>query len=167
MRFILLSAFILVLTVAIVLGQKSEVEKAFDTNRAKYTREHFAEGEDATSGYDYLFYKSGERIILIRSIWSASWSKDLRVDDYYFDDEITFARRSVAPKRLLTLLKRGGNSLLTSKEEFHFQDGKLTKWIVGGKVVSASDPIWPQTEKQMIEQARSERDNYTWLKKGT
>jgi hypothetical protein len=167
MRIIISSAFILALTVSIVPGQKSEVEKAFASNRAKYTREHFAEGEDATSGYDYLFYKSGERIVSIRSIWSASWSKDLRIDDYYFDDEVSFARRSVAPKRLLALLKRGGNALLTSKEEFYFKDGKLTKWIVGGKAMSPSDPMWPQTEKQVIDQARSERDNYAWLKKGS
>jgi hypothetical protein len=31
----------------------------FETKKAKFTVEHFVEGEDATSGYDYLYYKSG------------------------------------------------------------------------------------------------------------
>lgn len=67
------------------LAQTAPAEKDFESRKARYTFKHFVEGEDATSGYDYLYYKSAGSIVKIRSIWSASYSKQLRIEDMYFN----------------------------------------------------------------------------------
>ncbi len=121
-------------------------------------------GEDASSGYDYLFYKSGARIVKVRSIWSASWSKELRISDFYFDGDLVLLRTYTAPERRLGLLKRGRTAVLKSTEELHFSNKKLTKWIVGGKPVAQTDLKWTARETEALEQASGELENYTWLK---
>lgn len=147
-------------------GQPSQVEKDFESRRASYTFEHFSEGEDATSGYDYLFYKSGTKIVKIRSIWSASYSKQLRVEDFYFGGDLLLFRKFTAPSPQLNVLQKGKNAVLTPEEEFHFTGGKLTKWIVDGKAKSSTDANWTQTEKEILDQAKSQGDYYKWLKEG-
>lgn len=148
-------------------AQPSAVEKDFESKKARYTFEHFVEGEDATSGYDYLYYKSAGKIVKIRSIWSASYSKTLRVEDFYFDgSDLLLFRKSTAAGRLLNPLKKGRNGLLAPKEEFHFAGGKLTKWIVEGKEKVSDDPSWSQTEREILDQAKSQREYYKWLKEG-
>jgi len=163
---LVVASILLTLFTSSAVGQKSEVEKKFETNKSRYTREHFAEGEDASSGYDYLYYKSGSKIVMIRSIWSASWSKELRVEDFFFDDDLLFVRKTIALKRQLGALKKGRNTLLTPKEEFHFVQRKLIKWIVGKKEMPTADLKWAETEKGILDQATSEYDNYKWLKEG-
>lgn len=163
----LLSLIFILMAVISVAGQSLDIAATFEKDKAKYSREHFAEGEDATSGYDYLFYKSGDKIVKIRSIWSASHSKELRVADFYFDGtELLLFRTFTAPERLLNSLKKGRNGSLIPKGEFHFSAGKLTKWITGGKPKSPGDSGWDQTEKEALEQAKSQREYYTWLKEG-
>lgn len=149
------------------LGQPSQVEKDFESKKPRYTQEHFAEGEDASSGNDYLFYKSGAKIVKIRSIWSASHSKELRIEDFYFDgDNLLLFRKFTAASRLLNTLKRGRNAILNPKDEFHFTAGKLTKWIAGGKAKSPGDPDWAKTETEILDQGKSQREYYKWLKEG-
>ena len=149
-------------------GQPSQTEKDFEIRRSKYTTERFAEGEDASSGFDYLFYKDGPQIVKIRSIWSASHSKELRVEDSYFDggNQLLLFRKFTAPSRSLKSLKKGGAGSLISKEEFHFADGKLSRWVVAGKPKLPGDENWAKTEKEILEQAKSQREYYTWLKEG-
>src|SRR5215216_65352 len=115
-------------------GQASQTENDFESRKNTYAVERFTEGEDATSGYDYLFYKNGAQIVKIRSIWSASYSKELRIEDFYFNgDQLLLFRKFTAPSRLLKSLKKRDKGLLTSTEEFHFANGKLARWVVSGK----------------------------------
>lgn len=145
-------------------AQVSSVEGSFKKNKAKYTREFFSMGEDASSGYDYVFYKSGSKIVMLRVIWSASHSNELRISDFYFDDELALHRKQTAGKRQLSLLKRGREAPLVVKEEHHFVDGKLTKWILASKTIPTTDARWATTEKDTLEHARSEREAYAFLK---
>ena len=148
-------------------GQTAQVERDFESKKAKFTFEHFAEGEDASSGFDYLFYKSGEKIVKVRAIWSASHSKELKIDDFYFNGtDIVLVRKFTAADRLLNSLKKGRNAVMVPKEEFHFSAGKLTKWIADGKVKTPGDAGWEQAEKEGLERATSQREYYGWLKEG-
>ena len=153
-----------ILLAGLASAQTNAVEDSFRKNKTKYTREFFSMGEDASSGYDYVFYKSGPRIVMIRVIWSASYTKELRIDDFYFDEDIAFHRKQTATKRQLSALKRGRDVPLAVKEEHSFAGGKLTKWILDNKTIPSTDARWAEAEKGALEQARSERDNYTWLK---
>lgn len=159
----LLTALIFAISVS---AQKPDAETGFEKNKAKYTREHFAEGEDASSGYDYLFYKDGEKIVMIRSIWSASWSKELRIEDWYFDGGLVLMKKAAAPSRRLSFLKRGRNVTLTQKEEMHFKDGKLLKWLIGGKSAPLNDEEWGERQTNTIEGSKLLYENYKTLKKG-
>ena len=152
------------LLAGVAAAQMNAVETGFKKDKAKYTREFFSMGEDASSGYDYVFYKSEPKIVMIRVIWSASYTNELRIDDFYFDKDITLHRKQTAQKRQLSILKRGRDVPLVVKEEHHFTAGKLTKWILDSKTIPSTDARWAEAEKGTLEQARSERDNYTWLK---
>ena len=160
--------FVVILVCAgVAAAQPSAIETSFEKNKAKYTREHFVSGEDASSGFDYLFYKRADKIVMIRSIWSASHSKELRVQDIYFDgDQVALVRRSTAHERYLSTLKRGRNVVLKPKEELHFSDSKLTRWIEAGKTIANTDPRWAETEKSNLEHAKGELESYSWLKEG-
>jgi hypothetical protein len=52
----------------VVSAQNGDVAYNFEKNKTKYKLEKFAEGEDASSGYDYLIYKDKEAIVKIRVI---------------------------------------------------------------------------------------------------
>ena len=149
-----------------IAAQSSEIVKNFELTKSKYVREHFSEGEDASSGYDYLYYKKGSTIVKIRSIWSASHSKELRIEDFYFDGDVVLFQKFTSPSRQLNILKSGRNVVLTPKEELRFAGGKLSEWKVAGKSQSSTDPKWGETEKAILEHAYSVRDYYKWLKEG-
>lgn len=158
---------VILLCAGIAAAQSTAVESNFAKNKAKYTREHFVSGEDASSGFDYLFYKSTDKIVMIRSIWSASHSNELRVQDIYFDgDAVAVVRRSTAAKRYLSTLKRGRNVVLKPKEELHFTDSKLTRWVEDGKIIPNTDPRWAETERSNLEHAKGELESYADLKEG-
>ena len=161
--------FVVILFCAgVAAAQPSAVETNFEKNKAKYIREHFVSGEDASSGFDYLFYRRGDKIVMIRSIWSASHSNELRVQDIYFDgDRVALVRRSTASKRYLSTLKRGRSVILKQKEELHYSDSKLTRWIEDGKTVARTDPRWTETEQSNLEYAKSELESYSELKEGS
>lgn len=160
---------LLVLVVAsstITFAQRTASELDFEKNRSRYTREHFSEGEDASSGFDYVYFRDGKKIVMIRSIWSASHTRELRIDDMYFNGkELIFVRNSTAPKSSLSALKAGRSTGMTSKGEMHFEKGKLTKWIEGGKTMSPSALSWEEAEKSMLDNAKSFIENYADLKK--
>jgi len=162
-RSITLLIYVLLLA-GVTAAQTNAVENDFKKNKARYTREFFSMGEDASSGYDYVFYKSGPKIVMVRVIWSASHTSELRIDDFYFDEDVTLHRKQTAQKRQLSILKRGRDVPLALKEEHHFTGGKLTKWTLDSKTIPSDDARWLEAEKAALEQARSERENYTWLK---
>lgn len=146
-------------------AQKSEQELNFAKNKARYTKEHFAEGEDASSGSDYLFYKRGKKIVKIRSIWSATHTQELRVADYYYNgDVITFVRRSIGRKPNLRALVAGRELPLKSRLELHFTNGKLVRWIEDGKPIDPKDARWTETETGYIDDAKAHLENYESLK---
>jgi len=165
MRKLLILITVLVASLT-ALGQPTPVEKTFQANSKKYSMEHFVEGEDATSGYDYLFYKSGPRIVMIRSIGSSSVNKTLRVDDIFFGRGLELFRRATGPKKYLRVLVKGKNAPLITTEEFHFSGERMTRWLVRGVEVPKTDPKWNETEKAILENAKSELENYDWLKSG-
>jgi len=162
----LLCSVVLICSSVSALGQPTSVEKDFQANGKKYSMEHFAEGEDATSGYDYLFYKSGQQIVKIRSIWSSSVSRSLRVDDLFFDKGLAVFKRATGTKKYLRTLVKGKTAPLTIKEVLYFSDGRLARWVIKGVEVPKTDPKWSETEKAILDYAKSELDNYDWLKSG-
>jgi hypothetical protein len=160
-----LALSIVLLSLAYVAtAQPTAVETTFAKNKPKYTREHLAMGEDASSGYDYLFYKDGQKIVMLRTIWSASYAKELRVEDIYVDEGVVLIRRGTTTKRNLGALKRGRAVALMPREELHFTASKLTRWVENGNVVTIADKRWAETERSSLEHAKSELDSYSWLK---
>ena len=164
MKKIALLGVLLFASSMIAFAQRNPAELNFQKQRTTYTREHFSEGEDASSGFDYVYFRRGKGIVMIRSIWSATHTPELRVEDMYFDGGVlAFFQRSTARKNSLTVLKGGRNTGLSPKEEMHFERGKLTRWVENGKTVTKSES-WPETEKSTLERAKSLSDYYAELK---
>ena len=146
------------------LTAQTPVEENFARNKVRYKCEHFVMGEDATSGYDYLFYKNGSKIVKIRSIWSASYTRGLRIEDLFFNGGLVLMRKWTGSKRNFAALKAGRNAALTPKEELYFNGAKLTRWVENGKAVDPTDRRWAETERSILEYAKSEIENYAFLK---
>jgi hypothetical protein len=164
MKTVLLIAFVS-MTVIPVAAQATDIVKSFQQNKLKYTREHFVSGEDASSGFDYLFYKDGVKIIMIRSIWSATHTRELRIDDaYYSNGTLVVFRRLLGNDKQLKALIRGRTLPLTQKEEIRFSGSKLVSWTEKGKPVATTDPRWAETEKFILEHGTSLLESYDWLK---
>lgn len=164
LKAVLLIAGILI-TVIPAFAQSAQVAKSFEQNKANYTREHFASGEDASSGYDYLFYKSRAKIVKVRSIWSASYTKELRIEDLYFNgDAIVLLRRLSGNKGQLRALIKGQNLPLVLKDELNFAESKLVSWTDDRRSVLRTDPRWDETEKATVEHANAVLESYQWLK---
>jgi|SoiMethySBSTD1v2_1073268.scaffolds.fasta_scaffold27035_4 hypothetical protein len=145
-------------------GQPASIEKHFQANIKKYSMEHFAEGEDASSGYDYLYYKDRQKIVKISSIWSASHSAEVRVEDFYIDDGSFFFRNSIALKKYLGALRKGKAAALNTINEFYFNGNKLTRWLSKGVEVRPTDSKWNTMEREILERLAAEIENYAWLK---
>ena len=164
MKLIVLVLCLIAAASGAVHGQAKSIRVDFEKNIAKYTREHFVMGEDASSGYDYLFYKNGSGIVKIRSIWSASHTKELRIEDFFFDGPSTLVQRLTGTRTQLSTLKKGRNVRLTPKEELYFTDSKLVSWTRDGKPIERSDPRWADTEKLELEHAKAQLESYDFLK---
>lgn len=165
MKKILLVLGLLLVSSAITFAQRNPTELNFDKNRTRYTREHFSEGEDASSGFDYVYFRSSKQFVMIRSIWSATHTSELRIEDMYFEGgSLAFFRRSTARKNSLAGLKTGRSTGLSSKEEMTFDKGKLTRWIENGEPVTTSAASWPEAEKSTLDTARSWIASYADLK---
>ena len=165
-RILLLFALFSALS-TITFAHRNPSELNFQKNRERYTQEHFSEGEDASSGFNYVYFKTGKNFVMIRSIWSATHTKELRVEDMYFEGgTLAFFKKSTARKNSLGVLKSGRGTGLVPKEEMTFENGKLTRWIENGKPVSTTAASWPEAEKSTLENAKSLIDNYADLKNG-
>jgi len=167
MKRALLSVAILFAASTILQAQKSPVEVDFEKNRVRYARENFAEGEDASSGFDYVYFRSGKDIVMIRSIWSASYTRELRIEDMYFDrDGLALFRRSTARKNMLASLKTGRTTPPSVREEMVFEKRKLKHWTQDGREVNKDAASWSDTERSTLETAKSWIDSYADLKNG-
>src|SRR5215203_1551037 len=146
---------------ASTFAQKNPTELDFEKNRTRYTREHFSEGEDASSGFDYLFFWMNKDIVMMRSIWSANHTREVRVEDMYFGNEgLALFRRATARKSSIGALKIGKNIGLTTKEEMHFEKGKLIQWSQNGVAVGKVGSFWTDAEKSALETAKGWMDSY-------
>lgn len=112
-----LAMVLLIVFSGFCFAQDNAIEKDFEKNKSKYTREKLSEGEDASSGSDYLVYKDGTKIVKIRSIWSSSAGPVPTVEDFYFaDGKLVLWTKSTLQKKLLKSAVKGKTSRLSSKK---------------------------------------------------
>lgn len=135
-------------------SQTNDFEGDFKKSRSKYTLDIYSEGEDASSGYDYLVYKKGDQIVKVRVVWSSLSYTTYRIDDYYFDDgKLVALFKYDFAKKFYNSAKKGINVLMKSTEKLYLIDSKLTNWTEKGKPVAQTDARWAETERQIIESA--------------
>lgn len=160
-----LVAILLTLFSGQILAQDSSVEKNFEKKRPKLVFERFSEGEDASSGFDYLFYKDKSEIIKVRQIWSSSAGPQPRGEDFYFEDgkPVLYVRFSLEKKQLKDGVK-GKNVPIKIEEQLYLKNSILTRWIENGKTISASDPRWNEKEKEILAAAKGQLELYQSFK---
>jgi hypothetical protein len=162
---IALAVILLACAAGLSYAQDVSVEKDFEKARLTLKMEKLGMGEDATSGYDYVVYTDNAKIVKIRSIWSSSAGPAPRVEDYYFKDgRLVLYVKMTAQKRQLKELVKGRGVPLAAEEKLSLKDSKLTAWIEKGKTIPSSDARWNEREKQVLEMAKAELDNYQFLK---
>jgi hypothetical protein len=162
---IVLAAALILLVSGVSFAQELSAEKDFEKNKPRLTLEKFAVGEDATSGFDYLVYTDKSSVVKLRSIWSSSTGIQSRVEDYYFKDGVLLLYvRMLAENRNLKPLVRGQNVPLTVEEKLYLKDSKLTTWIEKRKTVPATDARRNDREKEVLEMAKAELENYQSMK---
>jgi hypothetical protein len=162
---IALALIMMALVSGLSFAQDVSVEKDFEKNRPKLKLEKLSMGEDATSGFDYLVYTDKSSVVKIRSIWSSSTGIQSRVEDYYFrDGALILYVRMLAENRNLKQLVKGNAIPLVVEEKLYLKDAKLAAWIEKRKTVPATDARWNAREKEVLEMAKAELDNYQSLK---
>lgn len=160
-----LALILLAVFSGLCFAQDDAIEKDFEKNKSKYTREKLSEGEDASSGSDYLVYKDGSKIVKIRSIWSSSAGPVPRVEDFYFvDGKLVLWTKSTLQKKLLKKAVKGNNVALDTEEKLWLKDDKLTAWTEKGKTVDKTDTRWKDKEKEALEAGKNELENYKFMK---
>lgn len=160
-----LSLFLITLSVVFTCAQDVSVEKDFEKNKVKFKLEKYSEGEDASSGFDYLVYKDKSQVVKIRQIWSSSANPVYRIEDYFFKDGklIALAKYTFAKKYYKTAT-RGANVPLKQVEKLYLTDSKLTMWIENGKTIPNSDARWQEKEREVLEASKNQLENYEFLK---
>ncbi|HEY8560539.1 MAG TPA: hypothetical protein VIL74_09200 [Pyrinomonadaceae bacterium] len=154
----------LALASAIGFAQQ-DIDKKFESNKAKYKLEKFAQGEDATSGYDYFFYKEKGKIVKVREIWSSSSHKIYRAEDYYYaDGKLIALYKYTFDRKFYKTAERGRNVPMKLVEKMFFTDSKLTGWIENGKPVAATDRRWRERETEALESGSGMLESYDSLK---
>lgn len=145
----------------ITFGQNNSIASNFEKNKAKYKLEKFAEGEDASSGYDYLYYKNKDRIVKVRVIWSSSANPNYWIEDYYFDGGklIAFIKYDLAKKNYKNA-RLGRTVALKEAETLFLTKEKLNSWDEKGKAVPKEDARWNEKEKSVLENAENHLEMY-------
>ncbi|HEY0461898.1 MAG TPA: hypothetical protein VGC97_22385 [Pyrinomonadaceae bacterium] len=147
------------------VAQDDSIEKDFEKNKAKFKLEKFAEGEDATSGSDYLFYKNKSGFVKIRQAWTSGGYKEQRTDDYYFrDGKLILLVRYPRTKKQYKDAPSGKYLLLAPDEKFYFKDSKLITWIEKGKTAASDDARRLEKEKEILKEADEMMKYYDELK---
>lgn len=155
-------AFVLIGFCALVISaQNGSVAYNFEKNKAKYKLEKFAEGEDASSGYDYLVYTNKTKVVKIRVIWSSSANPNYWIEDYYYNNSklIAFFSYNLA-KRNYKNAKIGRTIPLKEVERMFLTNLKMTDWIEKGKAVAKDDARWSEKETEILGKADDQREIY-------
>jgi hypothetical protein len=149
----------------VVSAQNGLIAYQFEKNKAKYKLEKFAEGEDASSGYDYLVYSNKSGVIKIRLIWSSSARSNYWIEDYYFSGGKlnAFYKYDLAKKNYKNA-KLGKKIPLKEAERLFLTDEKLTDWIEKNKAVSKTDGRWAEKEKEILQNANDILELYQGFK---
>lgn len=143
----------------------SSIERDFEKSRPKLKMEKFTMGEDASSGYDYIIFTDKTNVVKIRSIWTSNAGPAPSVEDYYFKDgALILYSKMPARKNQVKELVKGRSLPLTPEEKLYLKDAKLTTWIEKGKTIPDSDARWQSKEKEVLESAKSELENYQSMK---
>ena len=155
-----LAVIIIALVYGLASAQDYSIEKAFERDRRSLAVERFSIGEDATSGFYYLVYKSRREIRKIRSVWNGGCCQPPEVKDFYFKDgsPVLCVKLSVNKRRLKAAIR--GSAAFGTDEKLYLKDSKLTAWIEKGKQIPPSDPRWKEKEKSVLEEAKEQLENY-------
>jgi hypothetical protein len=149
------------------LAQQVSIEEEFERERRSLALDRYTMGEDASSGFYYLIYKSSSHVRKIRAIWNGGCCQAPEVVDYYFKDGSPVLYVKLASKRgQLKALIRGGKPLLKPVEKIHMKDSKITTWIENGKTIPSSDPRWKEQEVYVLKQFRDELEGYQQYQEG-
>lgn len=144
-----------------VSAQNGGVAYSFEKNKAKYKLVKFSEGEDASSGYDYLVYTNNSVVVKIRVIWSSSANPNYWIEDYYFDNgKITAFYRYDLAKRYYNNAKSGKTIALKEVERLFLTNLKMTDWIEKSKAVPKNDARWADKEKEIVGKADDQLEIY-------
>jgi len=148
-------------------AQETSVERDFEKNKSRFKVEKLSEGEDATSGYDYLVYKDKAEIVKIREIWSSSAVSTYRAEDYFFKNGklIALVKYTFGKPYYKTAIK-GTNVPLKLVEKLYLTDSKLTSWIENGKAIPTTDKRWQEKETDTLESAKNQLEMYKLIKEG-
>jgi len=146
-------------------AQDDSIEKDFEKNKTKFKVEKFSEGEDASSGFYYLFYKNKTAIVKMRQAWISGGYKEQETYDYYYQNgKLVLMVRYPRSKKQYKDSYAGKYLLIEPEEKFYFTDSKLTKWIEKGKPVATDDNRWKDTEKEVLQDGNDQLENYKRLK---
>ena len=150
----LFGIFLLAFCFTANFSQTTDFEANFEKNKTRYKLDIYGEGEDATSGYDYLVYKKGESIEKVRVVWSSLSYTTYRIEDYYFKNGklVALLKYSFA-KKYYNAAKKGTKVPMKPTEKLYLTDSKLTSWTENGEAVAPTDQRWAETERQIIESA--------------
>lgn len=146
-------------------AQDNLIEKNFEQNRLKLKLERFTEGEDASSGFYYLFYKNKSDTVKVRQAWRTWAYNEHETADYYFKNGklvlyVSYPRSKKQVKDAIT----GKPLLIKPDEKLYFTDSRLTTWIENDKTVPPDDKRWPEKEKEILKSAGEWAEYYKTLK---
>jgi hypothetical protein len=153
------------LTIAILSLAVAAQDKSFAANIKKFKMEKYSMGEDSSSGYDYLVYKRGKKIVKIRTIWSSSANSNWWAEDAYYESDapVMLVKLALVKKQFKSIV-RGSRIALPVTDKFYFKDAKLVKWIENGKAVAITDRRWGEMEKDAFASAKDTLEFYPELK---
>lgn len=169
MKIKIIFAFVLIGLCSLVgSAQNNSVVTNFEKNKTKYKLEKFAEGEDASSGFDYLYYKNKDQIVKVRIIWSSSANPNYWVEDYFYDGgKLSAVIKYDLTKKNYNNARLGKTVALKEVEKLIFTDEKLNSWDEKSKAVPKNDERWNEKEKQILESGKSRLEYYQDLKADT
>lgn len=140
---------------------QGSIEQDFERERRSLSLVRYAEGEDATSGWDYLVYKRKSQVRKIRSVYNGGCCSAPEIEDFYFKDgsPVLYVKLS-ARKAQLGQIIRGSSIHLKVGEKLYLTESKLTMWIENEKTIPPSDPRWKDREKSLLEAFKDQLENY-------
>lgn len=160
-----LAIFLITIFSIVTFAQENSVESNFTKSVKKMTVEKYSLGEDATSGYDYLIYKTKTEIKKIRTIWNGGASSKPTVEDIYYEAGVPVLYTKLAlTKKQFKSVVNGSSIALPAIEKFYLKDSKLIVWIENGKPIPDTDSRWQEKQKDVLEQAKQTLDFYPTLK---